>query len=205
MSMNNENIILLSGPFSLFDSSGQAWEINAIRIFDEGYGVIDVYVELAQPQEGDDLHEDEVVKRQILARLRQLGYAGPDFGLGDAGLQEDNIIVLESGEAFVAFARSKGWRNLAEDYVDDGAAELSDDTLPAGDAVRRSGDAGADDLAGGQTGRRRNSGNGGKHGDSAEGGGIDTSGEGREEQLDLAPDAVATVAYAALMQKLKAK
>ena len=42
--MNSENIIQLSGPFCIFDSTGQSWEIEAIRIFDEGYGIIDVYV-----------------------------------------------------------------------------------------------------------------------------------------------------------------
>ena len=54
-----------------------------------------------------------------LARLRGLGYQGPDFGHGDLGLQDDKVIVLEAPEEFNAFAAGKGWRNLAEEFDDD--------------------------------------------------------------------------------------
>lgn len=121
--MDSENIIQLSGPFRIFDSSGRTWEIEAIRIFDEGYGIIDVYVDLAQPMEDEPLYEDALVLRQILSRLRSLGYTGPDFGLGDLGLQDEKLIVLEAGEEFAAFAASKGWKNLAEAYLDDEARD----------------------------------------------------------------------------------
>lgn len=117
--MNNENEIQLSGPFQLFDSSGHAWDIKAIRIFDEGYAIIDVYVDLALSMEDEALYEDSLVIGQLLARLRLLGYAGPDFGLGDPGLQDDRLIVLEAGEEFGSFAASKGWTNLSEAYADD--------------------------------------------------------------------------------------
>jgi hypothetical protein len=116
--MNTENIIQLSGPFRIFDSSGQSWEIEAIRIFDEGYGIIDVYVHLAVPTDDELLHEDALVIKQILSRLRCLGYTGPVFGRGDPGMQDEKLIVLEAGEEFDSFAKSKGWKNLAEEYLD---------------------------------------------------------------------------------------
>ena len=117
--MDSENIIQRSGPFQVTDSSGCTRDINGIRIFDEGYGIIDVYVDFASPMEDDSLHEDAHLIRQILARLRTLGYVGPDFGPGDPGLQDDALIVLEAPEEFNRFAASKGWKNLAEDYADD--------------------------------------------------------------------------------------
>lgn len=118
--MHSENVIQLSGPFSITDSLGRCWAINGIRIFDEGYGIIDVYVDFAVSMEEEPLYADVVVVGQILARLRTLGYAGPDFGIGDAGLQDDKLIVLEAPEAFNHFAVSKGWKNLAEEYAEDG-------------------------------------------------------------------------------------
>ncbi|WP_233556422.1 hypothetical protein [Noviherbaspirillum sedimenti] len=117
--MHHENTIRLSGPFRLHDSLGRAWEIEGIRIFDEGYGIIDVYVDFAASMEDAPLFEDALVIRQILARLRALGYAGPDFGPGDPGQQDDRLIVLEAPEAFSLFAASKGWKNLAEEYADE--------------------------------------------------------------------------------------
>ncbi|OGB24488.1 MAG: hypothetical protein A3I66_10795 [Burkholderiales bacterium RIFCSPLOWO2_02_FULL_57_36] len=123
--MNSENEIQLSGPFSIFDSSGRTWEIKAIRIFDESYGIIDVYVDVIVSMEDEPLYEDPLVVKQLLARLRFLGYAGPDFGPGDRGLQDDKLIVLEAGEEFGSFAASKGWKNLAEAYVDDEDADDS--------------------------------------------------------------------------------
>jgi hypothetical protein len=117
--MNSENIIQLSGPFRIFDSSGRSWEIEAIRIFDEGYGIVDVYVHLTLPMDDEPLYEDALVIKQILSRLRFLGYIGPDFGHGDFGLQDEKLIVLEAGEEFGSFAASKGWKNLAEEYLDD--------------------------------------------------------------------------------------
>ena len=119
--MNNETNIQLSGPFSVRDDSGNTREIEAIRIFDEGYGIIDVYVHMTNAMHGDRLYEDEMVVGQIMARLHQLGYAGPDFGHGDLGLQDDKLIVLEAPEAFNAFAAKHGWKNLAEEFADDDA------------------------------------------------------------------------------------
>lgn len=119
--MDNENVIQLSGPFRINDSLGRTWEVRAIRIYDEGYGIIDVYVDLDATMEDDPLYEDPVVIRQILARLRMLGYDGPDFGAGDPGQQDDKLIVLEAPEEFGHFAASRGWKNLAETYEDDDA------------------------------------------------------------------------------------
>ncbi|WEF34337.1 hypothetical protein [Pseudoduganella chitinolytica] len=112
--MSNDTDILLSGPFKAADSSGQAHDVKAIRIPDEGYGIIDVYVDFARQLDG--AHKDSVLLRAIVERLRALGYKGPDFGLGDAGLQESKMIVLEAPEAFADFAKKHGWKNLAEDF-----------------------------------------------------------------------------------------
>jgi hypothetical protein len=125
--MNSEHTIQLSGPFDLIDSRGRTWQARGIRIFDEGYGIIDVYVELDAPMEDVPLHEDPLVINQIVWRLRALGYAGPDFGPGHPGLQEDNMIVLEAPEEFAHFAADHGWRNLAMEYGDTVGEELPPD------------------------------------------------------------------------------
>jgi hypothetical protein len=117
--MQNDTDIEISGPFTVRDSSGNPRDIAAIKIFDEGYGIIDVYVHMARSMDGDRLYEDQVLVGQVMARLHQLGYAGPDFGHGDLGLQDDKLIVLEAPEAFNAFAASRGWKNLAEEFAED--------------------------------------------------------------------------------------
>lgn len=117
--MNDDTDIELSGPFTARDSAGNVREIASIRIFDEGYGIIDVYIHLVHSTEGDILFDDGVLIAQIMQRLRQLGYDGPDFGHGDLGLQDDKLIVLEAPEAFNAFAASRGWKNLAEEFLDE--------------------------------------------------------------------------------------
>jgi hypothetical protein len=124
--MNNDTDIELCGPFTAHDSSGNARAIEAIRIFDEGYGIIDVYVHMVASMDGDRLYTDAVLIGQIMARLRTLGYTGPDFGHGDLGLQDDKLIVLEAPEAFNAFAASRGWKNLAEEFADDDASAAGD-------------------------------------------------------------------------------
>jgi hypothetical protein len=128
--MNSENVIHLSGPFSVTDSSGRVWDLHGIRIFDEGYGIIDVYVDFVASMEDDPLYEDAHLIGQIIAQLRTLGYVGPDFGHGDPGLQDDRLIVLEAPEEFSRFAAGKGWRNLAEQYADD-----HDDVFSSGDIM----------------------------------------------------------------------
>jgi hypothetical protein len=114
-SMTTDSDIELSGPFQAKDGNGRTLDVKAIRIFDEGYGIIDVYVEFkAQLDAG--AHKDTVLLRQIVDRLRAVGYKGPDFGLSDPGLQESRLIVLEAPEEFAPFAKSRGWKNLAEDF-----------------------------------------------------------------------------------------
>ena len=135
--MNSENEIQLSGPFSIFDSSGRAWEIKAIRIFDESYAIIDVYVDLVSSMEDEPLYADPLVIKQLLARLNLLGYAGPDFGPGDIGLQDDKLIVLEAGEEFGSFAASKGWKNLAEAYADEEDSNDSQSRILFSDLMRK--------------------------------------------------------------------
>jgi hypothetical protein len=122
--MHDENSIRLSGTFSITDSSGRIWSIDAIRIFDEGYGLLDVYVDFAESMDDEPLYDDPRVIGQILSKLRSIGYAGPDFGVGAADMQDDKLIVLEAPEAFGDFAASLGWKNLAEEYA-------PDDELPA--------------------------------------------------------------------------
>lgn len=124
--MTSQHVIQLSGPFSITDSLGRNWALIGIRIFDEGYGIIDVYVDFDASMEDEPLYEDPLVIAQIQSRLRALGYVGPTFGIGDIGLQDDKLIVLEAPEEFSQFAASKGWKNLAEAYADD---EVGGDTL----------------------------------------------------------------------------
>jgi hypothetical protein len=124
--MNSETDIQLSGPFSVTDAAGRTHNIKAIRIFDEGYGIIDVYVDFAAAVGKDRLYEDKVLIAQVLAQLRRSGYAGPDFGHGDLGLQDDKLIVLEAPEEFNDFAASKGWKNLADEFADEQDAEADD-------------------------------------------------------------------------------
>lgn len=134
--MDTDNTIRLSGPFHVTDSLGRGWQLGGIRIFDEGYGIIDVYVDIVEPVEDDALHEDPLVIRQIMSRLRNLGYAGPDFGLGAPGLQDERLIVLEAPEAFSGFAATKGWKDLAEDYVEGNDSSAGDNIIdPASHAV----------------------------------------------------------------------
>jgi hypothetical protein len=113
--MTTDSDIELSGAFQAKDSSGRLLDVKAIRIFDEGYGIIDVYVEFAR-QLDPGAYKDSVLVRQIIDRLRAVGYKGPDFGHSDPGLQEAKVLVLEAPEEFAAFAKSRGWKNLAEDF-----------------------------------------------------------------------------------------
>lgn len=129
--MNSETDIQLSGPFKATDASGNSRDIKAIRIFDEGYGIIDVYVDFGSSIGDEGLYEDKVLIAQILARLRALGYVGPDFGHGDLGLQDDKVIVLEAPEEFNAFAARKGWKNLAEEFAEDDESDASPDPVAA--------------------------------------------------------------------------
>jgi hypothetical protein len=124
--MKNDHDIELSGPFKIVDATGGAHDVSGIRIFDEGYGIIDVYVDFADDIGELHLYDDAAVIRQILAQLRGLGYQGPDFGHADLGLQDDKLVVLEAPEEFNGFAAGKGWKNLAAEFDDD------DDELAAG-------------------------------------------------------------------------
>ena len=116
--MTTDTDIQLSGPFKASDSTGRSHDVKAIRICDEGYGIIDVYVDFAAAIDGG-LYRDKTLTHQIIERLRALGYAGPDFSHSDPGLQERKLIVLEAPEAFTAFAKLKGWKNLAEEFDDE--------------------------------------------------------------------------------------
>ena len=116
--MNKDTDIQLSGPFKATDGAGRAHDIKAIRIFDEGYGVIDVYIDFAAAIDAT-AYKDQKLVGAILARLRSLGYVGPDFGHGDLGLQDKKLIVLEAPEEFSAFAASKGWKDLSAEFDDE--------------------------------------------------------------------------------------
>jgi len=118
--MKNDTDIQLSGPFKAIDGAGRSHDVKAIRIFDEGYGIIDVYVDFATTLDAGSC-KDQTLLGQILKQLRSLGYVGPDFGLSDPALQERKLIVLEAPEEFNVFAAKKGWKNLAEEFGDDDA------------------------------------------------------------------------------------
>jgi hypothetical protein len=116
--MTTDTDILLSGPFKASDSTGRSHDVKAIRIYDEGYGIIDVFVDFAAALD-TGLYKDKVLVGQLVDRLRALGYVGPNFGHSDPGLQESRLIVLEAPEEFSDFAKSRGWKNLAEEFDDE--------------------------------------------------------------------------------------
>ena len=113
--MTTDSDIELSGAFQAKDGSGRTLDVKSITIFDEGYGIIDVYVNFAAKLE-PGAYKDTVLVRQLIERLRAVGYKGPDFSHSDPGLQESRLIVLEAPEEFAAFAKSRGWKNLAEEF-----------------------------------------------------------------------------------------
>jgi hypothetical protein len=116
--MNHDTDIQLSGAFKATDGNGSAIDIKSIRIFDEGYGVIDLYVDLAAPA-GPGLHKDKKLIADISARLRTLGYKGPDLSAGDPVIQEKRLIVLDTPDEFLPFAVSKGFKDLTSEFEDE--------------------------------------------------------------------------------------
>jgi hypothetical protein len=112
--MNQDTDIHLSGPFKATDGSGRAHDAKAIRIFDEGYGAIEVYVDFKAPISG--LHKDQALIASIVTQLRSVGYKGPALTAGDSVLQESRLLVLDTPDEFTAFAVSKGWKDLSEDF-----------------------------------------------------------------------------------------
>ena len=113
--MSNSTDIEICGAFKATDANGKEHAIKGIRIYDEGYGIIDVFVDFAASMDAGSFR-DTVLIQQILARLRSVGYVGPDFFATDPTLQERKMIVLEAPEEFCQFAKTKGWKNLAEEF-----------------------------------------------------------------------------------------
>lgn len=113
--MSDNTDIEICGSFKATDSNGKEHTIKGIRIYDEGYGIIDVFVDIAAPMEAGSYRDKKLVQ-QILIQLRSAGYTGPDFEASDPTLQERKMIVLEAPEEFCQFAKTKGWKNLAEEF-----------------------------------------------------------------------------------------
>lgn len=113
--MNQDTDIQLSGPFKALDGSGRTVDIKSLRIFDEGYGVIDLYVDLAALA-NDGLHKDQKLIAEISARLRALGYNGPDLAPGDPVIQEKRLVVLDTPDEFLSFAVRKGFKDLTAEF-----------------------------------------------------------------------------------------
>lgn len=116
--MTQDTDIQLSGPFKAVDGSGRTIDIKSIRIFDEGYGIIDLYVDLSAPAT-DGLHKDLKLIAEIGARLRALGYSGPDLAPGDPVIQEKRLIVLDTPDEFLPFAVRKGFKDLTSEFGDE--------------------------------------------------------------------------------------
>ncbi|WP_028101370.1 hypothetical protein [Pseudoduganella violaceinigra] len=116
--MNQDTDIQLSGPFKANDGNGRSVDIKALRIFDEGYGVVDLYVDLAAAA-SDGLHRDQKLISEISARLRTLGYKGPDLTAGDPVIQEKRLIVLDTPDEFLSFAVRQGFKDLAAEFDDE--------------------------------------------------------------------------------------
>ena len=99
--------IELSGPFKATDGNGQTHDVKAIRIFDEGYGIIDVYVDFAKPIDAG-LYKDKVLVKQIIDRLRDLRASRPQpqvdaalSALESAARSGDNLMppILEAAKS----------------------------------------------------------------------------------------------------------
>ena len=116
--MSQDPDIQLSGPFKAVDGNNRTIDIKSIRIFDEGYGVIDLYVDLAAPA-SDGLHRDKKLIGEISAQLRKLGYSGPDLTAGDPVIQEKRLIVLDTPDEFLPFAVRKGFKDLTSEFDDE--------------------------------------------------------------------------------------
>lgn len=113
--MSNDTDIQICGSFKANDANGKEHAIKGIRIYDEGYGIIDVFVDFVAAMEAGSFR-DKVLVQQIMKQLRAVGYVGPDFEATDPTLQERKMIVLEAPEEFCQFAKTKGWKNLAEEF-----------------------------------------------------------------------------------------
>jgi len=116
--MNQDTDIQLSGAFKAADSSGRNVDIKSLRIFDEGYGVVDLYVDLAAAATSG-LHTDRKLIGEISGRLRSLGYTGPDLTAGDPVIQESRLIVLDTPDEFLPFAVRQGFKDLAAEFDDE--------------------------------------------------------------------------------------
>jgi hypothetical protein len=80
--------------------------------------VVDLYVDLAAAA-SDGLHKDKKLIAEISARLRTLGYSGPDLTPGDPVIQEKRLIVLDTPDEFLPFAVRKGFKDLTSEFDED--------------------------------------------------------------------------------------
>lgn len=101
-------------PFT--DSTGAAWSIRA-SLETSDY-CCDLYCQLTRrgqggqetPLNGLTFCNDGAFNRAVLARLKELGYAGPDFGHAEMGMQSETTVTLETTREFAEFAHEKfGW------------------------------------------------------------------------------------------------
>ncbi len=104
-----------SGPASSYGQIGKTIEAF-FKSVNEAGGVNGRKINFITRDDGYSPPKMVELVRQLVDRLRTLGYKGPDFGHSDPGLQESKLIVLEAPEEFTAFAKSRGWKNLAEDF-----------------------------------------------------------------------------------------
>lgn len=110
---NHEPIELMDGSSAriLRASCGSPVKILSIKIERKGY-IPDVYVRVQSPRDGRLLAEDETFCKGVMRLLRKAGYAGPEFGRAELGMQTENCVALEPCRSFYAFARSKGFVDL---------------------------------------------------------------------------------------------
>lgn len=113
--MSNDTDIILCAAFEVADSTKAVHKVRQIRIFDEGYGMLDVYADFAAPL-AQGLHRDRGLLAGLNDKLKSLGYTGPALPLGDSALQERKLLVLEAPEEFCGFAKRHGWKDLSEEF-----------------------------------------------------------------------------------------
>lgn len=113
------DMIELSGPCQIQDSRGVLHRVDSIWTARESY-IPDVLVCLRHGADDDDHHDDhedhdlwddEVFLQGVMARLRDVGYTGPDFGRGELGAQSSSRVSLEPCDEFCEWLMEhKGWR-----------------------------------------------------------------------------------------------
>lgn len=119
---NNTDPVLVA----LQTSGGGYWSTHARLVgitsielvpYDVDYGELKVYfnTDTWRPDQHGLIYTDPMFKEQLVQWLISLGFAGGDVGYSEQGMQGDNYVSLDAGEAFVkSYIKNKkeDWQRL---------------------------------------------------------------------------------------------